>query len=65
VGVLPAMSNGILQVGLYNSLGQMVQSGSGVAAGLVLGVGRLSAGIYYLRIVSGENTVIRKVVIKK
>ena len=64
-GVLPGGTGGMLRVGLYNSLGQLVKSVYGPAGGMILGVGELSAGVYYLRIADQINTTVRKVVIKK
>lgn len=54
-----------LQVKLYNSLGQSVRGGYGSSAGLVLYVGDLSTGVYYLHINNGTNITIRKIVIRR
>jgi parallel beta-helix repeat protein len=55
----------VLNVKLYNSLGQSVKSGYGPSTGLVLHVGELSAGVYYLHINDGVNITIKKIVIQR
>jgi parallel beta-helix repeat protein len=53
----------MLRVGLYNVLGQSVRWGYGSSDGLVLLVGDLPAGIYYLRIYDGAKVKVQKILI--
>ena len=52
-----------LRVELYNTAGQLVRVKSGTAPELNLTVADLSEGVYYLRIVSPNDMVTKKVMI--
>jgi parallel beta-helix repeat protein len=65
ISLTGAAGGGIMQADLYNSLGQSVRSISGPVEGMVLPVGDLSTGVYYLRIRHQGNVIIRKIVVRR
>jgi len=65
INVAGAVGGKTLRVKLYNSLGQLIRSGYGASGELVLRVGELGAGVYYLHISDGKGITIRKVVVQR
>lgn len=57
--------NGLLQVELYDGQGRFIKAGSGDPSGVSLPVGNLSAGMYYVRIITADKVVTRKVIISR
>lgn len=58
-------TGGMLQVAMYNGLGQVVRTASDGSGKVELRVSDLSAGVYVLRIDEGAGVVTRKVVIQR
>ena len=55
--------NGLLQVELYDAQGRFIKAGSGNPSGVSLPVGNLSAGMYYVRIITADKVMTRKVIV--